>query len=333
MAYTTRPHLPFTLIIPNPFKRYDVGDEKIRTFITPLFFSFWRIDGGSRSLANPDVSPAKGFFGKITDTGTVHIKTKNDNFSIPRIIRRTEFMKAARGELSRTASPLSESWRERYELQPYVAHIPAIPQILHGHLEKASKRSGGPLLKWLVAPGDWTRKGEPVAEFQAPPLGRFAALFDSKLSPVRALIRSPHSGVIRTINPIEYADWQGQTMDEACDQRAYPESTLFTLQVAETPGRRVEDHIAKGMTVGNFRDYLPWQQLVREAYAELIAYFDEHKDTRNPGSGGGFIQTTYMNEPGWKHKTERDPEIFARMLLDQGLCHVELFGDASLIPH
>ena len=99
MVYRTRPYVPYLFPIPNPFKRYEIRNDVLYTYFTPIFFRFFSMDAGSQSLSGADAVPYSSIFSHIFDAGNVRISTGNTKFDVKRIMGRSSFMTAVTGNL------------------------------------------------------------------------------------------------------------------------------------------------------------------------------------------------------------------------------------------
>ena len=325
MPYKTRPYIPGTFVIPNPFRAFVVDGDEISL---RRIFSKETVHRGQVTF-----SEERGILQKLTDTGNMKIYEGGGlRFVFERAMDFKAFEKALRGKHKDVQPPEPEKegrpWHEDHELQPFLIGIPAIPRLLYDHLRRNAKSHSGPFLKWHVREGDWVKRGEIVAEYQAPPIKSHRLL--------RPVVKMPSSGKIVSINSIECADWDVETIGQALERTpTSPEKVLFAFQRGEKPhsDSTVRKQLEAGYSIETQQSYLGSSTSTWNAYEMLSEHFELHKRTcSNSTLLGGFKHDTdHMREKGWQTKHPRDREVFARIVLKNLNCHVEYIGDPALL--
>lgn len=178
MPYKTRPYIPFTRIIPNPFLLYVVGQKRLSRLITPMFTEGAAIDGGSWGLTeNPDAYPnpqTRGLnkvFSFATNTGDVCVRTRNGEQVFRGVINRSAFIAAVRGESGARETPVFgeaepetvEPAAPEIELSDKICRIPFLPADLVTQLRAGIGKETFDHLR--VKPDSIVRRGDKLVSY------------------------------------------------------------------------------------------------------------------------------------------------------------------------
>lgn len=213
MPYSTRPYIPFTLVVPNPFIKYEIDKGKLKTMwgVANLI----NFESGSYSLEGADAVVTRQAL-YISNCGDITLRTRNGTVELKRLTSLSEFKSAVAGTLY---SQIEEQKREEIaaeaqrrfraigdaDLADYVIKIPALPtKLFHGFHEK---KGAGPLFSWIARPGELIEQGAVVARCNVPDIvsgrGRNAETFPAQLV-------MPFDGKIVAINDKEHTEWLAQ---------------------------------------------------------------------------------------------------------------------------
>lgn len=238
MPFKTRPYIPLTLFVPNPFKSYEISDETLRAFTLGIENGRWPVKDAAVELP-PKKSGFWAVFGRAvnhaTGTGGLVVKTRNAVVEIPRLTSREAFRAAVAGTHPAIRADIEGPLKEAAELEafkatplrPFIVSVPAIPTAVYKQLEKRSL-AVGPILQWKVAVGDMVKQGAVVAEYKVAAV----KAIDGGKRP-KATITMPHTGKILSISNREHTDWEKPDIREGvAGWKHNPSNLLFSFQYA-----------------------------------------------------------------------------------------------------